>query len=109
MKEFTISKNDAGQRMDKFITKAIPKLPSSLLYKYIRLKRIKLNGKRCEISSRLSVGDIVQCYVSDEFFEAEEKVITGMSQYLYTSVTLCKERKLLAYSLSILYQSPFSS
>ncbi|MBR3935409.1 MAG: RluA family pseudouridine synthase, partial [Oscillospiraceae bacterium] len=73
MKEFTISKNDAGQRMDKFITKAIPKLPSSLLYKYIRLKRIKLNGKRCEISTRLSVGDIVQCYVSDEFFEAEEK------------------------------------
>lgn len=73
MKEFTISKNDAGQRMDKFITKAIPKLPSSLLYKYIRLKRIKLNGKRCEISTRLSVGDIVQCFVSDEFFEAEEK------------------------------------
>ena len=73
MKEFTISKNDAGQRMDKFITKAIPKLPSSLLYKYIRLKRIKLNGKRCEISTRLSVGDLVQCYVSDEFFEAEEK------------------------------------
>ena len=73
MKEFTISKNDAGQRMEKFITKAIPKLPSSLLYKYIRLKRIKLNGKRCEISTRLSVGDIVQCYVSDEFFEAEEK------------------------------------
>jgi len=73
MKEFTISKNDAGQRMDKFITKAIPKLPSSLLYKYIRLKRIKLNGKRCEISTRLSLGDLVQCYVSDEFFEAEEK------------------------------------
>lgn len=73
MKEFTISKNDAGQRMDKFITKAVPKLPSSLLYKYIRLKRVKLNGKRCEISTRISVGDIVQCYISDEFFEAEEK------------------------------------
>ncbi len=73
MKEFTISKNDAGQRMDKFITKAIPKLPTSMLYKYIRLKRIKLNGKRCEISTRLTVGDIVQCYVSDEFFEAQEK------------------------------------
>ncbi len=73
MKEFTISKNDAGQRMDKFITKAVPKLPSSLLYKYIRLKRIKLNGKRCEISSKLALGDVVQCYINDEFFEAEEK------------------------------------
>ena len=60
MKEFTINKNDADQRMDKFLTKAVPALPKNLLYKYIRLKRIKLNGKRCEISSRLSEGDKVQ-------------------------------------------------
>lgn len=68
MKEFTINKNDAGQRMDKFLTKAVPALPKNLLYKYIRLKRIKLNGKRCEISSRLSEGDLVQLYINDEFF-----------------------------------------
>lgn len=55
--------------MDKFITKAVPNLPQSLLYKYIRLKRIKLNGKRCEISSRLAVGDKVEMYINDEFFE----------------------------------------
>lgn len=69
LKEYIINRNDAGQRMDKFITKAVPKLPSNLLYKYIRLKRIKLNGKRCEISSRLSEGDRVQMYINDEFFE----------------------------------------
>lgn len=68
MKEFTINKNDADQRMDKFLTKAVPALPKNLLYKYIRLKRIKLNGKRCEISSRLSEGDKVQLYINDEFF-----------------------------------------
>ena len=68
MKEFTVNKNDAGQRMDKFLTKAVPALPKNLLYKYIRLKRIKLNGKRCEISSRLSEGDVVQLYINDEFF-----------------------------------------
>lgn len=73
MREFKITKNDSGQRLDKFITKAVPKLPKGLLYKYIRIKRIKLNGKRCEISDRLSEGDIVECYVSDEFFEAESK------------------------------------
>ena len=33
MKEFVIEKNDAGQRVDKFITKAVPLLPQSLLYK----------------------------------------------------------------------------
>lgn len=68
MKEFVINNNDAGQRMDKFLTKAVPALPKNLMYKYIRLKRIKLNGKRCEISSRLSVGDAVQLYINDEFF-----------------------------------------
>lgn len=68
MKEFIIEKNDSGQRLDKFISKAVPNLPQSLMYKYIRLKRIKLNGKRCEISTRLNVGDILQMYINDEFF-----------------------------------------
>jgi 23S rRNA pseudouridine955/2504/2580 synthase len=68
LKEFSINKNDAGQRMDKFLTKAVPALPKNLMYKYIRLKRIKLNGKRCEISTKLSEGDSVQLYINDEFF-----------------------------------------
>ena len=70
MKELLINNNDAGQRMDKFIGKAVPLLPKSLMYKYIRSKRIKLNGKRCEISTRLNEGDAVQLYINDEFFEA---------------------------------------
>lgn len=79
MKEFIIEKNDAGQRLDKFISKAVPNLPQSLMYKYIRLKRIKLNGKRCEISTRLNVGDILQMYINDEFFgtpESENEFLT---------------------------------
>lgn len=73
MKEFIINSNDAGQRMDKFLTKAVPLLPKNLMYKYLRLKRIKLNGKRCEISTRLNVGDCVQLYINDEFFTGENK------------------------------------
>ena len=69
MKEFIINKNDAGQRLDKYITKAVPLLPQSLMYKYIRSKRIKVNGKRSEISYRLSVDDVVSMYINDEFFE----------------------------------------
>lgn len=69
MKEFTINKNDSGQRVDKFIEKAVPLLPKSLMYKNIRTKRIKLNGKRCEISTRLCEGDVMQLYIGDEFFE----------------------------------------
>lgn len=74
MKTFTIGKNDAGQRFDKFISKTLPSLPKSLMYKYLRTKHIKLNGKKAEISSRLSEGDIVAMYIPDEFFaEREEK------------------------------------
>ena len=68
MKSFLISKNDSGQRLDKFISKAVPNLPQSLMYKYIRMKRIKVNGKRGEISQKLAVGDTVDMYINDEFF-----------------------------------------
>ncbi|MCM1330317.1 MAG: RluA family pseudouridine synthase [Ruminococcus sp.] len=69
MKEFTITPNDANQRLDKFVTKAVPKLPQSMMYKAIRNKRIKICGKRAEISTRLKIGDTVQMYINDEFFE----------------------------------------
>ena len=72
MKEFLINSNDAGQRVDKFLTKAVPLLPPSLLYKSIRTKRIKLNGKRCEISTRLCEGDLLSLYLNDEFFGGVE-------------------------------------
>lgn len=69
MKEFTINNNDAGQRVDKFLTKAVKRLPTSLMYKYIRLKRIKLNGKRCDIKTKLREGDVLSLYINDEFFD----------------------------------------
>lgn len=79
MKEFTINRNDSGQRVDKFLQKAVPRMPQSLMYKYIRMKRIKLNGKRCEISTRLNEGDIMQLYINDEFFDtaAETEFLTA--------------------------------
>lgn len=70
MKELIIRENDAGQRLDKFIQKAVKTLPQTLLYKYVRLKRIKVNGKRTENAYRLAVGDHVQLYINDEFFES---------------------------------------
>ena len=65
MKSFNITKNDANQRLDKFVQKAAPKLPNGLMYKYIRLKRIKVNGARAQISTRLNVGDVVDMYIND--------------------------------------------
>ena len=69
MKEFTIGPNDAGQRLDRFLAKAVPLLPASLAQKYIRLKRIKLGGNRVDRDTRLKEGDVLQLYINDEFFD----------------------------------------
>ena len=69
MKELTIGRNDAGQRLDRFVGKAVPLLPESLLQKYIRLKRIKVNGKGAKRDYRVAEGDVLQLYINDEFFE----------------------------------------
>ena len=70
MKEFTIGSNDAGQRLDRFLAKSVPLLPASLAQKYLRIKRIKLNGSRAERDTRLQAGDVLQLYINDEFFDA---------------------------------------
>ena len=59
--------NDAGQRLDKFLSKRYKSMPQSLLYKYIRTKRIKLNGKRAKENQLLADGDEITLYIPDEF------------------------------------------
>ncbi|MEG1774298.1 MAG: RluA family pseudouridine synthase, partial [Oscillospiraceae bacterium] len=68
MKAFTIEPNDAGQRLDRFVQKVAPTLPGSLLQRYIRIKRIKVNKKRAQNADFLQVGDLVELYLNDEFF-----------------------------------------
>ena len=70
MREFTVTKNDAGQRLDRWLGKTLPLLPAPLAQKYIRLKRVKLNGKGAKRDTRLAVGDVLQLYINDEFFDA---------------------------------------
>ncbi len=72
MKTVVINGNDAGQRLDKFLGKYCINMPQSLMYKAIRKKRIKVNGKKSEISYRLCDGDVVDMYINDEFFEQQE-------------------------------------
>lgn len=69
MKEFYIQKNDANQRYDRFLPKAVPLLPSALMQKYFRLKRFKCNGKAVKGDYRLATGDVLQLYINDEFFQ----------------------------------------
>ena len=70
MKEFTIGRNDAGQRLDRFVSKAAPLIPESLLQKTLRKKDIKINGRPAKGEARLAEGDTVRVYLPDDFFEA---------------------------------------
>ena len=71
MRKFIIQQNDAGQRLDKFVSKVTTNLSGPLLYKYLRKKAIKVNGKKQEISYRLQENDVVTLYINDEFFCTE--------------------------------------
>ena len=73
MREIVIKKNDAGQRLDKFLTKAVKGLPTSMMYKLIRTKKIKVNRKRAEQKYMLCEGDTVQLFIREEFFASPEK------------------------------------
>lgn len=71
MKQFTATANDEGVRMSRFVQSVTRGLPTSLLYKSFRNKRVKVNGKRAAPEDRLRAGDLIELYINDEFFPPE--------------------------------------
>lgn len=69
MRTIEIKENDGGQRLDKYLSKRFKTMPKSLMYKYIRTKYIKLNGKKCDKADFIKAGDVLTLYIKDEFFE----------------------------------------
>lgn len=72
MRSVEIGTNDAGQRLDKFMGKFFPSMPQSLLYKYIRKKCVRVNGRHANADCRLNAGDVLAFYIKDEFFSSSE-------------------------------------
>lgn len=77
MLRIELNKNDGGQRLDKFLTKTLKGIPPSLMYKYIRKKRIKVNGVRAKENTILTAGDVIELYIPDEFAKKD----TNTSEY----------------------------
>lgn len=74
MREITVNKNDSGQRLDKFLTKLLPSMPQSMLYKSLRKKCVRINGKHVtDGSKKLECGDVLALYLKDEFFEKNDE------------------------------------
>ncbi len=72
-KIITITKNDAGQRVDKFLSKSFSNLPSSVMHKAIRKKDIKINKKRCDGATKLLEGDELYLFLHDDFLQTKPK------------------------------------
>ena len=106
MKEIRIGKNQCGQRLDKFLQKYLTEAPKSFLYKMLRKKNIKRNGKRAEGSEILCEGDVLTLFLSDETLEkfsgskGSRGVVT--SQREESTET---SRKRIPAALDILYEN----
>ena len=100
MRIFEIKKNDAGQRLDKFLSKCVKGLPTSLMYKYIRTKKIKVNRARTQQNYVLCEGDTVQMFIREEFFDSPERDDGALSRitpklsivYEDENILLCNKR-----------------
>ncbi len=93
MKSYVISENDSGQRLNRFIEKIAPNLPKSICYKAIRKKNIKINKKRCEAKDILATGDVVDIYLSDDFFikktkDASVSISKGKLNIVYEDINI---------------------
>lgn len=74
MREYTITENDGGQRLDKYLSKLMPKLPKSMLYKGLRKNCVRVNGKHQKDGAYfVKTGDLVTLYFVDEFFDKTRK------------------------------------
>lgn len=70
MRQITVGRNDAGQRLDKFLHKLMPSIPESMLYKGLRKECVRLNGRHAKDGSvKLYEGDVLKLFFKDEFYE----------------------------------------
>ncbi len=81
MLQIEIKENEAGQRLDKFLHKFLPLAPASFFYKMLRKKNITLNGRKAEGKEKLSKGDRINFFLSDETIGGFQKGIPALNEY----------------------------
>lgn len=89
MRELKVGANDADQRLDRFLMKVLPKAPKSVLQKWIRTKRIKVNRAKAASDTMIRVGDVVNLFIYDEVLEPYEQK---------------RERRGTGVALSVIYE-----
>ena len=102
MQKITISSNEAGQRLDKLLGKYLSNAPMSFVYKMLRKKNIKLNGKKAQGNEKLTKGDQVEVFLSDDTWQkfagapgAEKQLPADLARAMESSIRL-----------SVIYEDP---
>jgi len=76
MQQFIVDDRESGRRVDQYIYKLLPNATSSFVYKMLRKKNITVNRKKVEGNERLSYGDSIEMFFSDDTYEK----MSGKSQ-----------------------------
>ena len=102
MQKITVSANEAGQRLDKLLGKYLSNAPMSFVYKMLRKKNIKLNGKKAQGNEKLTKGDLVEVFLSDDTWQkfagapgAEKQLSADLARAMKSSIRL-----------SVIYEDP---
>lgn len=95
MKAFTVQKEDDGRRLDKWIKSHVPALNNALVQKFLRLKRIKRNGKPAHADDRLMAGDELNFYIEDEFFAPVQKKDKLLDKFRYSVNIVYEDENIL--------------
>ncbi len=96
MKKFVAGTNDAGQRLDKYLSKLLVGASMGMIYKWLRKKRVKVNGKKQENAYQLQVGDVLELYINDEFFDKQQALPEHLSESAELAVVYEDENILIA-------------
>lgn len=107
MKEFTVTAAESGQKCLKYCEKVLPGAGTGFLHKMLRKKNITLNGKKADGSERLTEGDVVRFFFSDETFSKFSSQKAENPNVLHNNIpSLDKKQILYEDEHILLYNKP---
>jgi len=93
MKEITLQEQDASQRFDRFLKKVFNKIPQSVILKWIRTKKVKVNNKKTPQNTMLQPGDIISFFLSED--ELKQSKLEKKNSKPYLKKTPYKNLKII--------------
>ena len=95
MREFVLDAQQEGRRLDRFVSSVALSLPMGLRQKFLRLKKVKVNGRPAQGDVRLHAGDTVSLYIGDEFFERPKAADRFLADFRWHLSILYEDENLL--------------